>query len=674
MIPPYTLQYGNIGILIEEVAEIAVGEVAGPYAVNEFDSLGVGIAAFKSNLEVRNNHFGWIFSAGYVKGGPANSAAQSCAVYAEGKAVGYTPDTVFTLKVGGDEAARNVFTKSTLGVRAQKNMRLECLMNTFIDIPYVGVLLQECHGDSSFVERNHFSNCWIGVRGDFNYHAQVNVANDTMVSDASHPGVGIWLDDLNFFGQSTPGGYLVSENYVDLYGFGIGVSGGNHVVIDENEVHLRGIHPSYGNGAGIYTGGCDSAFVTQNEVRGYGPLTDEIDGILISNSPEVQVKCNEIYNFRNDLRFRFPSVAANVRKNVFNAGLRGIVFQDSANIGNQGSLGDPVGNLWNSGVPGQGWACGGNGGFMTLPVNSPFNNELMYVRNTQFENPEHASNPLCFNPNLSGYHQTTTGADPTQCGPISNSGGGPGSNRVSSLKEIANESAAAQGNPGELLYQKEQFALAILKGDSNLCQNDSLLQSCHDELNIGNRLEIHKMQEKLAGGKPAEAMDFNKYSPKNDVEYNFQFVTKTIAKWDKESLIESADSTVLEAISAQCPLFGGRPVYQARTLLGLVDPGRIIVNHGCLMSSSKEAASSPEDAGVSPAVSFFPNPTSKLISVKTPHSGKVAMHNMNGVVVGEWEIIPGLNSLRMPEVARGVYLFRYILENGTAGSARIVLQ
>jgi hypothetical protein len=444
------------------------------------------------------------------------------------------------------------------------------------------------------------------------------------------------------------------------------------VVVDENEIHIRGIHARYGAGAGIVCSGSDSAFVTQNEVRGYGPLTDELDGILISNSPEIQVKCNEIYNFRNDLRFRFPSDAANVRKNVFNAGLRGIVFQDSANIGNQGGIGDPVGNLWNSGVPGQGWACGGNGVLMTLQINSPLNNELMYLRNTIFENPAHSANPGCSQ--IPGYHIGTSGADPTQCGPISNSGGGPGSNRVSSLKEIANESAAAQGNPGELLYQKEQFALAILKGDSNLCQSDSLLQSCHDELNTGNRLEINKMQEKLAEGKPAEAMNFNKYSPKNDVEYNFQFVTITIAKWDKESLIESADSTVLEAISAQCPLFGGRPVYQARTLLGLVDPGRIIVNHGCLMSSSKEAASSPEDAGVSPAVSFFPNPTSKLISAKATHLGKVTMYNMNGVAVGEWEIGPGLNPLSLPEVVRGVYLFRYTLENGTSGSARIVLQ
>ncbi|MEM1000968.1 MAG: T9SS type A sorting domain-containing protein, partial [Bacteroidota bacterium] len=538
------------------------------------------------------------------------------------------------------------------------------------------VLVQECHGDSVFVNANKFSNPWIGVRGIYNYYTHVEVAQDTFIGDSSHSGVGIWMDDINFFGLSNAGDYSITDNLVDLYGFGIGSNGCNNLVIDQNEVHIRGIHSTYGTGAGIAANGSDSALVRENEVRGYAALAEEIDGILVSSSPEVQVKCNEIFNFRNDLRFRFPSLAANVRENVFHAGLRGWVYQDSANLSTQGGPGDPAGNTWNSGTPGQSWNCPGTGTFMSLVINTTLNNEFMYVRNTQFQNPEHSNNPQCFGGLQGvGYHLTTSGGGPATCGPVGNSGGDPGSNRVAVLNGIADENAAAKGDAAPLRYQKEQYALAVLDGDTGLCQSDPKLQDCHQRLNTGNRKDILTTQRKLAAGQATAALAHNGFAPKNQIESNHRFVTRAIAKWAIERLIEATDSTELREIAGQCPPVGGRAVYQARTLLGLLDPALILLNHGCSSAAgANKQADAGEEASSLPLVEFYPNPAGSVLRVKSGDAVKVGMYNLHGVALRNWELDPGTNRLDLPRVPAGVYLFRYQLESGQRGTVRIVLR
>jgi hypothetical protein len=670
MLPPYSNQFSDAGIWIMDVADIDIGVPSGLSYRNQFDTLGIGIFSSGSNISVRNNLFRDILPTGPTKPATLSTDGKGTAIYAAGQA-SYEPDTFFTVKIGDNEAARNLFERTTNGVKVRHNIRLDCRRNTFTDIPVVGVLALECHGDSLYIGKNDFTNPWIGIRGIYNYYAHVTVEQDTFNGDASHPGVGIWLDDLNFFGQSTPGGYLVQDNYLDLYGYGIGSNGCNNLVIDENEIHIRGKHPTYKAGAGIVCAGSDSAFVTQNEVRGYGPLTDELDGIRVDLSPEVHVKCNEIFNFRNDLRFFGPSDTAEVRENTFVGGLRGMVHENNGIIGTQGDATHPAGNRWYSGIPGQGWACGSGGVFMTLAINTNLGNQNVYVRNTPEQNPAPPYNLGCLGGNLTNYYQTATGTYVIPCGPTSS--GNPGSNRVSTLKRIAQKAGSYAFDSAMTRYLEEQLALAYFEGDTTLASGDSLLAAFYNDLKSGNRFEIQKTQEKLSQMKYSEALTSNQFSPKNKVEYNHLMATKYLAKWETEGIVEKPDSVTLYDIATQCAINGGKGVYQARVLLGLVDPSLIYLDQNCLVSASKSAEGS---AGIvsSRIVRFHPNPASTHVKASSPLPGRISMYNLNGVRVGEWDVAVGLNTLEWNSLPRGVYLFRYILVDGSAGVARIVLQ
>jgi hypothetical protein len=455
-----------------------------------------------------------------------------------------------------------------------------------------------------------------------------------------------------------------------LYGYGIGSNGCNNLVIDENEIHIRGKHPTYKAGAGIVCGGSDSAFVTQNEVRGYGPLTDELDGIRVDLSPEVHVKCNEIFNFRNDLRFWGSSLGATFRDNDFTGGLRGVVYENNGYMGPQGRPYNPPGNHWLSGIPGQGLQCGG-GVFMVLPINTtiPISDEDSVV-NSQWQNPGNQSNLFCSGMPPNHYVATTD----TSASTCASSGiGNPGSNRLAVLKKIANHEYEYGFDSAMTRYLEEQLALAYFQGDTTIPNGNSLLLSLYDDLKQGNRFDIQRAQEKISEFKFSEASTFNKFSPKNWIESNHKEVTTLLAKWESKGSFESSDSTTLVQIAKNCAINGGESVYQARMLLALLDPSKLYFDENCTALSSKLQQGESSSFHLSD-VEFYPNPTTSEVRALVQVEGRITMYNLNGQELGAWDVLPGENTLKPEKMPKGVYLFRYVLANGVSGTKRIVFQ
>ncbi|HHG84023.1 MAG TPA: PKD domain-containing protein [Bacteroidetes bacterium] len=663
MLPPYAARMGASGVVIEDVNAAVIGD---PVWANVFDSLGNGVLALRSHVFLQNNRFEGIAPT-LVHPKSAFSPANGCAVYAAGIR-GFSPTSVFTLQVGLGSTERNVFDGNTQGVKVEHNIRLECQQNSFLNSGVRGLSALECHVDTLFVLGNDFENNWIGFRGTYNRKARIELRGNNFLGDALHPGIGAWVDDLSFTGLPDPGGLEMVGNFVDLYGIGLAGGDSPDLLVEANEVHIRGKHPNYSYGAGIIARG-DSARITQNEVWGHAGLGVFMDGIRVNSSPEVLVSCNEIHNFFNDLRFWGASMGATVRKNTFTGGKRGIVLENNGNIGTQGAPGQPTENKWFPNGPGQGWTCGA-GVFMAVTVNTFPTLDFVYVWNNQTQNPDHVANFGCNSGQAIPFFPTSGNA-PLGCGPMTN-GGGDTNGMAENLGEIAAESKTYSINPNEAKYLDEQMAFAMLEADSSLCQGDTLLQACHNRLKNTNVGAIQKGQAMLHCGMDSVACNMNSFAPQNVIEYNHQVVTDLLARFDHAGVLETKDSTVLDGIANQCALQGGKAVYQARTLMALLAPERVYLDLDCGSASEKKAEGDRLNLIVK-KVHFHPNPAQNKLWIDADANVQLEMYDLKGQKLYVGFHLKGSSVLETEGFPRGVYLIAYRFSSGGGGTQRIIL-
>lgn len=74
-------------------------------------------------------------------------------------------------------------------------------------------------------------------------------------------------------------------------------------------------------------------------------------------------------------------------------------------------------------------------------------------------------------------------------------------------------------------------------------------------------------------------------------------------------------------------------------------------------------------------LTVHPNPTTGIIYVNTEVAGKVAMYTIDGKVINEYEVKKGTTTISLPaDIATGMYLGRFISENGQDATFRIMKQ
>jgi hypothetical protein len=577
---------------------------------------------------------------------------------------------VFSLKVGGTPATANLFKNSPNGVEAAFNVILNCRENVFDKVSVTAITLQDQHADTSLIENNSIANSKYGIRGVSNTLSFVRIANNTIVADASSEGMGIRVSGFNTRRIPGTGGYEIASNTVDVSGVGIFAQTVGELEISGNTVDIRGQFNMINTGAGIMVVGTDDALVIENDLRGHAVLGDSIDGIRMEMSGNSRVRCNEISHFRTCLRFWSTSLGARVFFNDFHDGWYGLVLENGGNIGQQGNFQQPTGNSWLPTFPNSSWVCGSSPGDRrmvdTIRVNNP---ALFFARNTPIQNPNAVQN--CNGGQLGGAIpiQITTGIQGNNCSTSGTGGGDDGG----FLQAIAGKSTSYPIYPSESQYLSEQLALAMMESDSSLCMGDSLLMACHTQLQASLKANILEAEDRMLQQQFVQAGLANAYNPGNLLETNHQEVTNLILKLETMGYLSEVEGLQLHMIAKQCPLSGGKAVYQARSAMAKIDQEMEYDNAACEGKDMKKVSIINTEAEDVHRINMYPNPAGDQVTISSSEPVSIKIHDLSGKQLGRILHPGGEVMLPVHDFPRGMVIVEYLFSDGETGALKLVL-
>jgi PKD domain/Concanavalin A-like lectin/glucanases superfamily len=673
MLPPHAGRPGECGIWTEAVDSIRIG--GNLWATrNTFDSLGIGIIADRSNIWVTNNLFSAMPVQANVKGNPGYGH-YGTGIVAYGQPGVQRPTDNWWMNVGGDSLKTNRFVDIMQGIKVVDNNNLNASYNTFRRNSGIAVRIQLNYYNTLWVRNNAFWNCAVGVKGTLNTGSKVDVRENRITGSAAYPCFGVWLSDLNVFGTNLPnnGSETVADNLMTLRGMGVAIEGVGEALVQHNDITVTGVHPQLMRGTGIGVYASDKAKVKDNILHSTAPsLNDSVDGLSFVLSNRLGVTCNKMFNFQTALHTWGSCDGSYVRWNEFTGGRKGIVLQDNGIIGQQGlpdppgpAQGEPSGNLWLGN-----WNCGAVVKMAFTVNTTPGNAQPIFVRNNVQMKPSHPSNPGCNGFVGGGAIQftNTVGLIPNcpQFPPIGISGPDP------SMLTIAANTRQYPVLPLEGRVVDRQMLLDTLNKDVILRQSHPQLMAFHAAHSNGTLGKISRSQESLVALQPTLSVSQATYAPTNAIEENHKAVAAVLFRLQGLGQdLSMPDSLALEQIAAQCPLTGGKAVYIARTILELVTPGRFFDDANCV--STQKAAFEGIEV-VTNTLLLVPNPASTQVKVVSTANCTVWVYDMQGHEMSQLQVNGGELFVDISGWARGVYLFRYLMETGEVGSIRLVVQ
>ena len=140
---------------------------------------------------------------------------------------------------------------------------------------------------------------------------------------------------------------------------------------------------------------------------------------------------------------------------------------------------------------------------------------------------------------------------------------------------------------------------------------------------------------------------------------------------------DAAQKDALLHIAAQCPLTGGTAVYEARSLLALVQD--INYDDDALCNGTGQRSSSGgEKAAHDNGFHLFPNPAAGQVTLTLPNStasGKVVFVNAQGAIVLERNIAQKARSVNINtgQLGRGIYLVNVLDNNKKVFSDKLII-
>ncbi len=718
MLPPYAGQFAHNGIFIRDVGAIRIGKNDSTDR-NFIHHLASGIISEESGVDV------WAQDIGFISGQAVLQQYQDgigkC-LFATGTA-GASPLVDYPIEIGGTGQRANYFHHSDAGVWIWDNCDVTARRNHFQQIGGLGLYLDRLFDDEVLIDENRFDSVRfaidvfdcrdaavvvkrnvireseVGIYSIMNTRSEMEIRNNDLRSSLAVAGEGIHISDMSTFGLGS-GFTAIRNNKVRLFGIGILADAVDSLRIQGNDIYVEGSDPATGFGIGVSVGASDFARVINNDVYWDTQLTAFPDtsqdymGIWMFMSDEATVSCNHTYNWFEHIRVQGPINRQHIFDNRINDGWDGgsvnladvpqvgIYLINDAFIGAQGWLdpltqsGVPAGNVWrrldlNGGLLPGGWTCNNTVRSMAEVENTQLitSIDLMYVRNRLRQNPD-----------LSGFCNGNGGAPtaiPTfalssvlplgsSCEELPQDGGG----SDPSQQRVAASSLDPSVNSTPALFISEQNLLARMESDSAVCQGDSLMQHCHSSLLRGSHkviLDNELSALQLNSGTLATSL------PNSLIETNHRDLQSCWQKVLRGEELLPADLGLIESIALQCPGEGGKAVFQARSLLIKLQPGRKFIYSNCFpqpFSAKSELSTEPE---TSQGFSVFPNPGRNRVQVRAQQSGFLKISNQLGKTILDLEVENNLE-LDVSSWSRGIYHFQFRAVNGTLFYQKVVLQ
>lgn len=153
-----------------------------------------------------------------------------------------------------------------------------------------------------------------------------------------------------------------------------------------------------------------------------------------------------------------------------------------------------------------------------------------------------------------------------------------------------------------------------------------------------------------------------------------------MVRWLNTSTMDATDSTSLDLIARQCPLSGGKAVYQARALMQANFPELVYSDVACGNGNARTQSPNPqeveqEDQAAKFGIQLVPNPASDEVRILLSEPGmEIMIYDLHGHLVADLNLDGKESHLDLSNWTRGVYLVRYRNSQGLSGGIRMVLQ
>jgi len=678
LLAPHTGQRSYIGIEIEDIKDILIGNPSPPtLRRNLFDHMDVGIGSLRSSVTIKHALFQNITLP------PLMSTLQVVgrAIWAVGE-LGVMVSPVLRVGDVGNGFQRCQFFNCGVGVFAEDHIDVYIKNNRFNNFSATGIFITHLNEINivEITDDNRLTGMPRGIWCYDNPITRILIDNNTVNVGANlpHRGYGIIVQDL-FPQQHVFKTTTITNNTVTSVRRGIFVvSQFDNTLVQGN--HVTCINTPLANPVN-YTEGIELtdtklAIVTDNEVQSSTGSADWwMNGIRLNLASSNIVTCNYTHRIGRGLYFDgdqtpFTGVAKNdMRNNETGLLLNG----NNATIGAQGFLGQPYDNRW----------LGGPNSFSSAHTNVWTGNGVLspfFVRPNPLNLPAFPYFPgnmiNLFTASAITFTTTTGNLNASIC-PFT----------TVPFNMIAQGDVARDIIAGTTNYPQPDAAGAwlarynlykYLQTDTVFLNSDPLYQnfkdSC-DRSNIGmlNRITKIATDKGCTYSEIIGAIDTcccQLITPVQIIEGHFVTINLMLLNHALNNTpLDSTELDTLRGIARLCPLTDGPAVIMARSIVDRYDLTPTDYSNPCeqtpQQNNNRLAANQPQTL----LFNLFPNPSNGEMALMyyLPESstGEFIIRDVTGKKISAYTLSPGENQLDIHQsnLAAGVYLYE-VTQNG----------
>ena len=668
LLPPYSGKRSNIGVKITDVTNnnpIVIGDPTVPANTNTFNNMDVGVYSTQSNVSVQNNLFENIT---YPPVACFLCGIRGVAIFAQN-----TTKIARNLVVGGGSGAyANTFNNCNTGIETLNGVNLYATNNTFhltasalgnptgINVQTQGFL------NHDYIKNNNFTSFSTGVNLYNIGTSSTGITNNhfTSILNSSQAIMADGTPSQNAIVNISNN--TISNCKIGIHTLGIGSTTGATLTVENNTITMPNALSS-GISYGILAKSSDGIIRLNTINRTPTPnptIANTLLGISAESSPGINIINNFIYRMGSGIRclgiMNVPAASV-LHCNQMIRCYYGVKL-DAANIGTQGGVNAPSGNIWVANI-----------------------NPRVYGTSTAYSNLWYFSGSIASN-----YYPVVNPNIPPFIIPISTSGSANCTfpppiiiHPVKSLIDIALNHTPYNVLPFAQQYISRQNAYkALLKNDSLMTtgttSNDSILQTFYDSLAPTNVAKLAQVDSLIADTNMLQAATVNSaIAPQNALEQNQQTAYAIYLNTLGSGLpLDSTSAATLMLIAQQSPLQAGLGVYTAREVLDW-DMDDIVAD--TTEGHHHHSEISTQEANSNPVFKLYPNPNNGNMTLSySINAGDVAsfeLYDFTGRKLNSYNLSSGSNTLTISEnkLSNGIYFYNIIINNVIAITDKLVI-
>jgi hypothetical protein len=242
-------------------------------------------------------------------------------------------------------------------------------------------------------------------------------------------------------------------------------------------------------------------------------------------------------------------------------------------------------------------------------------------------------------------------------------------------------------------YIQRTYAYEIINQVPILRQNSVILQHAYDSLKTTNIGRFYQIDSLFFIGDTLGAITLNgSISPENTIEanqknFNTVYFNTLFSITDSSSITGAIPHCLthgcchtLRSIANQCPLLGGKAVYQARALLTTRDTVTVLYDDACLYSQLRTEPSNIHiQKQTLNSFSVYPNPAREKVYVsyqqEKSSESQLKVYDATGKQVSDYPLTGETNLLEIEtkDWSEGIYSFVFTDQKGSLQTLKLVI-